>query len=288
MKIHILDNATVLKIKAFEFIDSPSFILKELLENSCDAKSKNIFVYIYNYGFDCIKVIDYGLGICKNDLFLSISSFSTSKIISYEDISCVKTYGFRGESLHLISSVCNLEIISKVENSVNGYRLYLNKKNNYVVENFACNFGTIVSLNDIFGKNKIYRDFCFDFNVEMLKIIDVFNIIVLSNLNVNFFLYHNDKLLKKFYFANKSEGSFEKLKLFLGDDYLKGCFYIDTVDKKKKIYGWVCINNFFSTFNSYVFLNNRFVKNNILDSSISSFYNFLVNINYLSHFCLFI
>ena len=72
MRIFKLPKVVINKIAAGEVIDRPSSILKELLENSCDANSKQIDIFIEGSGLLLIKVIDNGEGICKEDLPLSI------------------------------------------------------------------------------------------------------------------------------------------------------------------------------------------------------------------------
>ena len=99
MRIKILNDLMIRKIAAGEIIDNPSSVVKELLENSIDARSSCISVYLKKGGLESIRVKDNGVGIEKNDLFLSLRKHSTSKIYDTDGLNNIKTLGFRGEAL---------------------------------------------------------------------------------------------------------------------------------------------------------------------------------------------
>ena len=62
MKVHMLDDSTINKIAAGEVVDRPASIVKELVENSIDAKSTRIEVEIQSGGISLIRVTDNGSG----------------------------------------------------------------------------------------------------------------------------------------------------------------------------------------------------------------------------------
>ena len=111
-KIRVLPNYIIDSIAAGEVIERPYSIVKELLENSVDAESKNIEIHVDNGEEFKITITDDGIGIQEEDLLLCVQRHATSKI-SNNDLSGVKTLGFRGEALYAIASVSRLEIISK-------------------------------------------------------------------------------------------------------------------------------------------------------------------------------
>ena len=78
--IKILPTEVSNKIAAGEVVQRPSSVLKELLENSIDAKSSKIKIIIKNAGKNLIQVIDVGLGMSRNDMYKSFVKLATSKI----------------------------------------------------------------------------------------------------------------------------------------------------------------------------------------------------------------
>ena len=114
-KIIILDEFTANQIAAGEVVERPASVLKELIENSIDAKSDRIDIEIKNGGIGYIKVSDNGNGIEKDDIPMAFERHGTSKIRQISDIYNISTMGFRGEALPSIASVSNVSITTKTK-----------------------------------------------------------------------------------------------------------------------------------------------------------------------------
>jgi len=112
-KIIILDKNLANQIAAWEVVERPVSVIKELLENSIDAKASLIKVEIVNWWMEKIIVSDNWEWIEKEDIPLVIEKYSTSKIKNLEDLYNVMTFWFRWEAIASISSVSDLHIISK-------------------------------------------------------------------------------------------------------------------------------------------------------------------------------
>ena len=112
-KILKLDKNLANQIAAWEVVERPFSVVKELVENSIDAKAKNIKVEITNGWIDEIIVTDDWVGIEKYDLEVIAEKYSTSKIKNLDDLYKIITFWFRGEAMASISSVSNMGIISK-------------------------------------------------------------------------------------------------------------------------------------------------------------------------------
>lgn len=101
-RIAKLDPHVINQIAAGEVVERPASIVKELVENSIDAGSTNIIIDIKSGGMDHIIIQDNGHGIEKDDLNLALSSHSTSKIKSADDLVEVSTLGFRGKRYQVL------------------------------------------------------------------------------------------------------------------------------------------------------------------------------------------
>ena len=115
-KIVQLDDETIGHIAAGEVVERPAQVVKELLENSLDAKASHIDVIIERGGFDTIIISDNGVGISEDDISLSVDRHATSKLTNFDDLNEIYTMGFRGEALASIGVVSELSIASKTRN----------------------------------------------------------------------------------------------------------------------------------------------------------------------------
>jgi DNA mismatch repair protein MutL len=115
LRIKRLPESLVRKIAAGEVIHNPSFVLKELVENSLDAQADRIVVEIENGGKNMVRVSDNGIGMTREEALLAIEPYTTSKIESEEDLHRIRTYGFRGEALASIVQVSRTKIVTKTE-----------------------------------------------------------------------------------------------------------------------------------------------------------------------------
>ncbi|KAI9889528.1 MAG: DNA mismatch repair protein [Vezdaea aestivalis] len=123
-RIKALDQDVVNKIAAGEIIVAPVHALKELLENAVDAGSTALEVLVKEGGLKLLQITDNGHGINKDDLPILCERFTTSKLKTFEDLSSIGTYGFRGEALASISHIAHLAVTTKVKESSCAYRAH--------------------------------------------------------------------------------------------------------------------------------------------------------------------
>ena len=107
-KINVMSENLANKIAAGEVVERIANVVKELVENSIDAESKNIKIELLLSGTKLIKIVDDGCGMSRDDAKLCFSRHATSKIKNENDLYFINTLGFRGEALAAISSVSNI------------------------------------------------------------------------------------------------------------------------------------------------------------------------------------
>ncbi|TYB33489.1 MAG: DNA mismatch repair endonuclease MutL [Flexistipes sinusarabici] len=180
------------KIAAGEVVERPINVVKELVENAVDASSEKITVEIAEGGLSLIKVQDDGRGIVPDDIEKSIDRFATSKITDINDVYELYSFGFRGEALAAISSVCDFSLVSKRK----GYDC-LELKSSFggqpVVKPAAGTEGTVVTVKNLFGNLPARRKFLKSPNAEQREIVKFIRHFMLTNYHLSLRLIVDEK-----------------------------------------------------------------------------------------------
>ncbi|CAG8480636.1 7962_t:CDS:10 [Ambispora leptoticha] len=192
--IQKLEETVVNRIAAGEIIHRPANALKELIENSLDAGSTNIQITIKDGGLKLLQIQDNGHGIRREDMAIVCERFTTSKLKSFEDLSNISTYGFRGEALASITHVAHVTITTKTADSNCAYRAHYSDgilvppKPGVSAEPKPCagNNGTQITAEDLFYNVPARRKAMKNFAEEYNQIMDIVNRYAIHNAGVSF------------------------------------------------------------------------------------------------------
>ena len=274
------------KIAAGEVVQRPSSVLKELLENSIDAKSSKITIIIKNAGKNLIQVIDDGQGMSKNDMHSSFIKHATSKINNIEDIFSINSMGFRGEALAAISSVSMVEMSSSKIIENDGYYIEINGGNIISEKELNANVGTSIKVQNLFFNVPARRNFLKSDFVELKHIINVFNNIAISHNEIEFSFINNGEEI----FYLKKESLKKRIISIFGERIRENLIPIDEDTQIANLHGFILKPEFAkkSRSNQYIFVNNRSVKSQFINHSIFSSFDGLIRDGYYPGYFLFI
>lgn len=147
-KINVLPDHIASQIAAGEVVERPSSVVKELVENAIDAGASQIEIAV---GADCrdIRVADDGCGMTPDDAVLAFQRHATSKLLTADDLSNLRTLGFRGEALPSIASVSHMSCLTRNAESASGTKVTIEDANIRTHES-GCSVGTIIEICDLF------------------------------------------------------------------------------------------------------------------------------------------
>ena len=261
-RIRILDESVSNAIAAGEVVENPTSMIKELIENSLDAGSKEIKLEVWNGGRD-ISISDSGCGMSKEDLLLSIERHATSKIFTKEDLFNIRTYGFRGEALSSIASVSKMILSSRTEDTQNGTQMNVLGGKVTNLKDIQKNVGTQIEIKDLFYNTPARKKFLRKENTEYLNIKDIFLREALANPNVKFILNIEGKESIK----TSGNGIENAILEIFGKNYLKNF--------SKFSLGYLGNANLFKANRDsiFVFINGRSVKSKIVEEAVIAAYH---------------
>ena len=214
-EIRILPEKVASQIAAGEVIDRPASIVRELLDNSIDAGSDRIIIKIEEGGKRLVRVRDNGVGMSRDDILLSIERHATSKISSVSDLINIKTLGFRGEALPSISAVSRMEVTSRIEDQMVGYRLKVAGGQLKSIDEIGSPAGTTVEVRDLFYNTPARRKFLSGVKTETEHIVDTLSRIVLPFKHIQLRLDSADKTILN---IPASEDKLNRLSTLIGRD----------------------------------------------------------------------
>lgn len=269
-KIKLMSEDLANKIAAGEVVERCMNVVKELVENSIDAKSTSIRIDLIESGVKEISVTDDGVGMDKEDAVTAFSRHATSKLKTLEDLFNIESLGFRGEALPSIASVSNVTL--KTSNGEVGTEVIIHGGKLISVENSDLKQGTKITVSDLFYNTPVRLKYLKNLYIELSNIVEYVNKMALSFPNIKFVLTNNGKELLN------TDGSGNLLKVIYniyGLEVSKKMIKIEGENRDYRIEGYVSYPEAARSTRSVIttLVNGRVIKNNDLIKTILESYH---------------
>ena len=273
--IQVLEDRVANQIAAGEVIERPSSAVKELIENALDANAKNITIEIENGGVDLIKITDDGDGFYEDDLPLAIKRHATSKIVDFNDVYRLNTFGFRGEALASIAVISRLRITSGRADDTPSKVLTADANGSVDITVAAPRKGTCIEVKDLYYNVPARKKFVKSNSHESALIYDLVCKFTLGFPEISFTYLNNHEVI---FSSNQLTQTTQILQYIYGDidenDIIH--FQNDAFYQKQTIEGWFFPPTVTRKNRNHMvyFVNNRLIEskelNQIIDEAVDT------------------
>ena len=269
--IHILDSEISNKIAAGEVVERPSSVVKELVENSIDAKSTHITVEIKNGGATYIRVIDNGCGMSIDDAKLCFLRHATSKIKTEEDLDAIYTLGFRGEAMSSIGAVAKVTLNTKRHEDCEGISVSCMGGEIISSDSAGLPDGTSIVVEDLFYNTPARRKFLKKDATEAGYITDIITKFIFAHPEISFRLIINDK--EKLYSAGDNS-LLNAVYTVYGKDYARHMKEVSYEYEGITVTGLIGTGNVSRPNRNYqsFFVNKRYIKSPLVIRAVEEAY----------------
>lgn len=266
-KIHRLPPPLVAKIAAGEVIERPAYAVKELIENAIDAQATFIEVQIEESGLRRITVTDNGVGMSREDLEICFLPHTTSKLRPDDDLTAIRSLGFRGEALSAIAAVSHMTIITRTPKDIGGRIIQIRGG---IVEDSApigAPIGTSVTAEGLFYSVPARKKFLKSAPTELRHITEIVSHFALMYPQVQFQLKHNRKSLFDLPTAGETA---ERIRVMLGTSFYEHLLPLSHEEGTVTLRGFIGKPQIASKLNQkqYIFVNNRSVTDRMVQLAV--------------------
>lgn len=270
-EITVLDSRTIDQIAAGEVVERPASVVKELVENACDAGATAVTVEIKDGGTTFIRVTDNGSGIQKQQVKKAFFRHATSKIKDASDLTRIHSLGFRGEALSSIAAVSMVEMITKTKEALTGVRYCMEGEREQDFSEIGAPEGTTIIIRELFFNTPARKKFLKTPATEGSYIADLMEHMALSRPDISFQFQVN----RQTRFATSGSGDLKEVVYRIyGREIAKELFPFQAQEEGLKIEGFlgtpilVRPNRNFEFF----FVNHRYIKNQVLSKGLENGY----------------
>lgn len=274
-RIQTLTPRLANQIAAGEVVERPASVVKELIENSLDARATRINIDIEEGGLRLIRITDNGHGIPKEDLPLALSRHATSKIHNLDDLEGVATMGFRGEALASVASVSRLNLTSATDDQQHAWQVKAEGQDMLTdVTPGAHPTGTTVEIWDLFFNTPARRKFLKTERTEFTHIEKVVHRVALAHPELYLSLTHNQKPTLTLTPCQNQVAEDLRVSKILSQDFIEQSLHIEADATGLTLHGWLGL----PTFNrhqpdfQYFFVNGRPIRDKVVNHAIRQAY----------------
>ena len=262
-RVHLLASDLVNQIAAGEVVERPASAVKELVENAIDAGAMTIDVFLEAGGRTRIEVRDDGCGMSEEDALLAIERHATSKIRDFDDLTRVRTLGFRGEALPSIASVSRFTLTTSDDESGAATEIVCDPlTGEHTVRPAARDRGTTIVVRELFENVPARRKFLRSADAEFRSVVTIVTSYALPLPERAFRLEHNGRVVLDL--PPAADGR-ERVLQVLGSDAAKHLVDFEAEIGQTRASGFVTRGlRFGSRRNQYFFVNGRLVKDRVL------------------------
>lgn len=272
--IQLLPDHVANQIAAGEVVQRPASVVKELLENSIDAKATSIKLIIKDAGKTLVQVIDNGKGMSVTDARMCFERHATSKIRKAEDLFNLHTKGFRGEALASIAAIAHVELKTKTETEEIGTHIFIEGSQVNSQEPVVTPIGTTISVKNLFYNIPARRNFLKSNPVESRHIIDEFHRVALAHPQIEFIMISNGNSM----FNLPSSNIRQRIVNIFGTKTNEKLVPVSEETDIVVVDGFIVKPEFAkkSRGEQFFFVNNRFIKSPYLHHAILSAFEGLI------------
>lgn len=268
-KINRLDEHLANMIAAGEVVERPSGIVKELVENSIDAKSKKIEIQVSQGGIQSITIIDDGEGMDPQDACVAFERHATSKLKEVDDLWKIMTMGFRGEALPSIAAVS--QVLLRTNNGTDATEVNISYGKMNHVKPCATPKGTVLEIKNLFLKTPARFKHLKSAQYEFSLIQDVVQKFALAYPEISFKLSHDGRMV----FQTRGSGQLlEVLMQIYGRELAKTAIEIKNQDNDYQISGYAMQPQHHRATKYYtlLYINKRMIRNYHLQKAVFDAY----------------
>ncbi len=286
-RINLLSENTANQIAAGEVVERASSVVKELVENSLDAESKNVTIEIEESGNKLIRIIDDGSGIHPEDVSKAFMPHGTSKISTLEDIYGIQSFGFRGEALPSIAAISRVKLKSRPAAFEYGKEISIEGGKLIHEIDLGCNLGTEMEVRDLFFNTPARQKFLKSPQREKSLINDLVLKLALGSYKTSMTLISDGKQVFKTFGEEELD---KNLRILYGKEVYENVIPIENHSDILSVYGYIGNESISrgSRNRQSIFVNKRLIKSPLITAAVENAFKSFIMVNKFPFFVIYI